>query len=549
MGKIFGNLFVQFREFYKGLTPIKKASVLGATIISIVTAVIISLMLTGATYQPLLKEVPPDQLSLVISKLEQNNIPFKMEAEGNTILVPDSLLHSSQMVLMAQLGPKNIGSTGLELFEKQDFGVSSYAQRVNYQRALQGELIRAINTLSAVKRSKVILALPPKKTFMEESGTPTASVVLELYPGKSMQSDQIKGITYLVSSSVQGLDPENVTVVDSRGKVLSRKMGGMASGSSEFFEIQNKIERDLESRVESILSKALGAGKVIAKVNVSLNTKNIATVEEKVDAEGTAVLSSVTETENLDGARQNPAGIPGARANLPGAQDQGQIGFKQNVNKELKTTNFSVPKTVKKINEIAGAIDRISVAVLVDGKITNEKGEDGELKEVYLDRTPEELQRFEEIVKNAVGFIPNRGDSIKIENMRFQKEDFTEAEKLLTTLNRKKFMESFFKWSLIGFSLTLFFFIVIRPFMRWITDSFQDTVEDMLPRTIEELEELQSVDNTLPGMSSALPMLEESLDPDKAESELLKERIINLMNKDIDKASGAFSLWLVREHQ
>ena len=131
-------------------------------------------------------------------------------------------------------------------------------------------------------------------------------------------------------------------------------------------------------------------------------------------------------------------------------------------------------------------------------------------------------------------------------DVKFQKEEFAEAEQLLTTLERRKLLHALFKWSLLGFSLALFFFIVIRPFMRWITDSFQDTVEDMLPRTIEELEELQSADNTLPGMSGALPVLEESIDPSKAESELLKERIMGILENDIEKSAAAFNMWVAR---
>ena len=280
---------------------------------------------------------------------------------------------------------------------------------------------------------------------------------------------------------------------------------------------------------------------------MKLNEQNTSIVEESVDPDRTAVRSSVVEEESLDGARRNPAGVPGARANLPGAEDNGEVGFQQNVKKSLTTTNFSVPKTVKNIQQKAGAIDRISVAVLVDGKTEYTTNEQGERVEQYVPRTEEELQKYKQIVQNAVGFVNTRGDTISIENMQFQKESFEEAEKLLQYLDRKKLISAIFKWSLIGFSLALFFFIVIRPFMRWITDSFQDTVEDMLPRTIEELEELQSVDNSLPGMSSAMPVLEESLDPDKAESELLKERIMNLIEKDDEKAGGAFSLWLVRK--
>ena len=164
-----------------------------------------------------------------------------------------------------------------------------------------------------------------------------------------------------------------------------------------------------------------------------------------------------------------------------------------------------------------------------------------------MPRTPKELAKYETLVKNAIGFKSDRGDSVKIENIQFIAEDFTEAEKILTTLERKKLMHALFKWALLGFSLALFFFVVVRPFMQWITDSFQDSVEDMLPRTIEELEELHSVDSTLPGMSSALPVLEEAIDPDKAESELLKDRIMAIMESDDEKASNAFGMWLVRK--
>lgn len=518
-----------------------------ASVSFVVALVIIGLMLTKATYVPLLKNIPADQLAVVLDKLQKNNIPFSLIEDGKTISVPQELLHSAQMVMMSELGSSSAGSIGLEIFEKQDFGVTSYAQRVNYQRALQGELMRAINSLSAVKRSKVILALPAKKTFLEEGGQASASVVVDLHPGKTMSADQVKGVTFLVSSSVEGLEAEDVTVVDSRGKVLSRATDLAAMMSSEFFDVQRRIEMELENRIETILSKVVGGGKVIARANVKLNEQNTSIVEESVDPDRTAVRSSVVEEESLDGARRNPAGVPGARANLPGAEDNGEVGFQQNVKKSLTTTNFSVPKTVKNIQQKAGAIDRISVAVLVDGKTEYTTNEQGERVEQYVPRTEEELQKYKQIVQNAVGFVNTRGDTISIENMQFQKESFEEAEKLLQYLDRKKLISAIFKWSLIGFSLALFFFIVIRPFMRWITDSFQDTVEDMLPRTIEELEELQSVDNSLPGMSSAMPVLEESLDPDKAESELLKERIMNLIEKDDEKAGGAFSLWLVRK--
>ena len=483
---------------------------------------------------------------MIVEKLNKLNVPFQLREDGKTIAVPKDLLHTTQMTLMSELGSTKIGTVGLEIFDKQDFGVNSYAQKINYQRALQGELMRAINTLTAVKQSKVILALPNKKTFLEEGGQPTASVVVELQPGKILGEDQIRGIRYLVSSAVEGMDADRVTVVDDRGKMLSRHGDSATSGSSEIMDMKKKVEADLEERIEAILSKVVGHGKVIARVDASLNHKTMQAVEESVDPEKTAIKSSQSEEESLDGARTNPAGVPGSRSNLPGAEDAGQTGFKQDVKKEIKTTNYEVPKTVRNIKEGAGGLERVSVAVLVDGVEITSKKEDGTSDMKWNARTPEEIAKYETLVKNAIGFNVARGDSVKIENIQFISEDFSEADRIITSIERRKLVHALFKWALLGFSLALFFFIVVRPFMQWITDSFQDSVEDMLPRTIEELEELQSVDNTLPGMSSALPVLEESIDPDKAESELLKDRIMSIMEGDEEKAQNAFGMWLVR---
>ncbi len=547
MNKIFGGIVVQFREFFKNLGPTKRMSIIAVSVIAIITLLTMMFMVSGKDYVPLFTNIPGDQVTNIIAKLNEKNIPFQLRDEGKSVTVPKELLHSTQMTLMAEVGSPKMGSIGLEIFEKQDFGINSYAQKINYQRALQGELMRAINTLTAVKQSKVILALPAKKTFLEEGGTPTASVVLELHQGKELTPDQIRGIRYLVANAVEGLDADRVAVLDERGKVLTRKSDGTTAGSDELLDLKQKVEGELQDRIESILSKVVGHAKVIAKVDATLNHRIVSSVEESVDPDKTAIRSQQSEEESLDGSRTNPAGVPGSRANLPGAEDAGQVGFKQDVKKEIKTTNFEVPKTIKNVKEAAGNLERISVAVVVDGNMQNIKKEDGSVEAKYVPRTAEELQKFESLVKNAIGFNAARGDNVKIENIQFQAEDFSESDKLLTNLERKKFIHALFKWALLGFTLVLFFFIVVRPFMQWITDSFQDSVEEMLPRTIEELEELQSVDNTLPGMSSALPVLQESIDPEKAESELLKDRIMGIMSGDEEKASNAFGMWLVRK--
>lgn len=549
MEKIFGGIIGQFKEFYKSLGPTKRMALIVSVFIGFIALGSVMFMASGKDYAVLLTNIPSDQLTTIIEKLNAKNVPYQLKEDSKTIMVPKEFLHATQMQLMSEIGSSRVGSIGLELFDKQDFGINSFAQKVNYQRALQGELMRAINTLTSVKQSKVILALPAKKTIMEESSPPSASVVVELHPGKELSADQVRGIRYLVSNSVEGMDVEHVSVIDEHGKVLSRQ-GDTASGvSNDMMDLKRKIEKDLEGRIESILSKVVGAGKIVARVDATINQKMVTSVEEIVDPEKTAVRSQTSQEESLDGSRTSPTGVPGSRSNLPGAEDNsgGQAGFKQDVKKELKTVNYEVPKTVKNIKEAAGGVEKISVAVLIDGVNATTTDKDGKSETKWSARTPEEIAKYESLVKNAIGFVSTRGDTVKIESIQFQPEDFSESERILTTLEKKKLVQSLLKWGLLGFSLMLFFFMVVRPFMQWITDSFSDSVEEMLPRTIEELEELNSVDNSLPGMSVMLPIMQESVDPEKAESELLRDRIMTLMQKDEEKATSAVNMWVARK--
>jgi flagellar M-ring protein FliF len=504
-----GQFANQFSQFYRNLTAVKSWPVMAAIVVAMMGVAMAVILGSGSNHVPLFTNVPGDQFPQIVEQLQKRGIPFKISDNGSTILVPKELLHSTEMSIMTELGGANIGHVGLELFDKQDFGATSYTQKINYQRALQGELMRAINTLDAVKQSKVILALPQKKTFLEEGGQPSASVVVDMRPGKGLAPEQVRGITFLVSSAVEGLQPEKVTVVDSRGKVLSKHYGAESALSGELLDMKQKVEGGLEERIEAVLSRVVGQGKVIARVDATLNPRSSQMTEEEVNADAAALKSQQTE-------------------------------------KESTTSSFEVPKTVRNVREAAGTVERLSVAVLVDGISKSVAGKDGQAVQQWSPRTPEEMKKFEQVVKSAIGYNAARGDTVTVENIAFQKEDFSEAENMLATLENSRLPQALTKWLLIAFGLIMTFFAVLRPFMRWITEGFQDTIEDILPRTIEELEELHSGDDSLPGMDAALPVIENMLDPDKTESELLRERIMGLMDHDTEKAAGAFSLWLSR---
>jgi flagellar M-ring protein FliF len=539
-------LLMQLREFYNSLTPVKRMSIIGSVVVLLTAVMTIALMAGKKDYAVLLKDVNPEQVTSVVHVLENKKIAYQLVDSGKTILVPKNFLASSQMIIMSEIGSDNLGQ-GLELFDKQNFGTTNYEQRIRYQRALQGELVRSINTIDSISRSKVILAIPEKKTFMEEGGQPTASVVVELYPGKILSEEQVRGITFLVANAVENMKAENVSVVDSRGKVLSKKSDSSLAESGELMDARKKIENYFQERVESILSRVVGDGKVIARVSAELNNKQTSFVEETVDPEKTAVKSTDSEQESVEGNRSNPSRAAGATSNLPGGEgNQQSVSFNQDIKKEHKVVNYEVPKTVRNVTESAGSVNRLSIAVLVDGIVTPVKGKDGKIENKWAPRDAEEVKRFEAIVKNAIGFDEKRGDTVKIESFQFAQEDFSSVDQISSEMYRQKMIRFILSWVLAALGLVLIYLFVIRPFTSWVTDSFQESMEDMLPKTIEELEELQSVDNRLPGMNAALPVLETPADPEKAETEVLKDRIMNIMQEDGEKAGGAFSLWLVR---
>ncbi len=545
MNNLFNVLFLQLRDFFKSLTPLKRMSVIASAAVACAALVTISIMGGKKDYVVLLKDVGPDQSVSVISILENKKIPYQLIDSGKTIMIPNSFLPSTQMLIMSEVGSEKL-SQGLELFDKQNFGTTTYEQKIKYQRAIQGELTRAINTIDSVSRSKIILAIPEKKTFLSENDTPpTASVIIELHQGKILSEEQVRGITYLVASSVENLKSENVSVVDSRGKVLSKKGDSSMADSTEMMDSRRKIENYFQERIEGILAKVVGEGKVIARVSADLNLKQTSKVEEIIDPDKVAIKSTQSDQETMAGNRSNPTGVAGARANLPGANEAGNVVFNQDVNKEHKNVTYEIPRTTVNVVEAAGGINRISVAVMVDGMMIDIKDGNKTVKK-WQPRSPEEVARLESIVKNAIGFDEKRGDSVKIESFEFAKVSMEDADVISRELYRQKMIRFILSWVLAALGLLLVYLFVIRPFSSWVTDSFQESIEDMLPKTIEELEELQSIDNRLPGMSNLVPVLESPIDPEKAESEILKDRILTLIQDDTEKASGALSLWLVR---
>ncbi len=539
------KIYRNFMEFFNTLDAGKKISLfaISAIIFSFLVGIII--WASKTRYEVLYTDLNREDSKKIAIVLEEKKISYSLSNDGTTISIPEDLINKWRLEL-AIMGVNFSGTVGYEVFDKQSFGTTSFVQRVNKQRALEGELIKTIMFINGVKRARVHLSIPEDSPFVSEKKSPSASIVLELDRGVKLSENEVKGISSLVSSSVDGMRQENVVILDHRGKKLSDNVGdALTAMTANRMALAGKLNRKYEKQIEDILSKVVGEGKVIAKVTVDMDFTESISTQTNYDGENTAVLSEVQNKQNLNGSRPSPQGIPGARSNLPGEMPQPGIPeTKNNVNKVLITKNYNVPKTVKKSKTPFAGIKRISAAVMIDGKRVPVLGENGKAvlnesgKEVmaYEKWSEADIGNFSAIVSSTLGISQRRGDSLVIRNMEFAQEDMEAADLLMRSKATRELWKNITKYTVVGIIISLFFFLVVRPFIQWVTDNTVESVEDFLPKTLEELEKLQE-NQKLPGLEDALPTIEDKLNPEKIEGNMLKERIISLVDTNPGKAA------------
>ena len=525
-----------FTEFYQSLDSGKKISLISVSAFIVIGLLAVVLWASKTRYKALYNDLNKEDSRKVQIFLKENGISVQTSSDEKSVSVPEDMVEVVRLKMMTS-GFTFSGTVGYEVFDKQSFGTTSFVQKVNKQRALEGELVKTIKHLRGVKRSRVHLNIPESSPFVSEKKPPTASVVLELNRGTSLTEMEIKGVASLVASSVEGMRPEAVVILDHRGKKLSDNIGdAVTANTANKLALQSKLNRKYESQIEEILSKVVGAGKVIAKVSVDMDFTESVSTQTSYDDETKAALSEVKNIQKLQGSRPSPQGIPGARANLPGETPQPGIPETRNdVNKELATRNYNVPTKVTKSKNPTGRVSKISAAVMLDGKRIPTVV-DGKTVMKYEPWADADIASFKAVVASALGITDNRGDMITIKNMEFHQEDLSSVEALMREKENRELIKNFIKYTVVGLAISLFFFIVVRPFIQWVTDNTVETVEDFLPKTLEELEKVQA-NQKLPGLEDALPQIEEKLNPEKIEGNMLREKIVSLVEGNPSKAA------------
>jgi flagellar M-ring protein FliF len=414
----------------------------------------------------------------VIEKLKEQKIPYRLEDGGKAIHIPADRVYESRLELAAAGLPQGDG-VGFEIFDKQSFGMTDFAQKVNYRRALQGELARTISSLAPVESARVHLALPENRLFREQQQAATSSVIVKLVPGQALREDQIQGIVNLVAGSVEGLDPERVSIIDANGRVLSRNPQGGAAGpmTPGMLEYQLMVEKRLEERAQSLLDRAVGYGNALVRITAELDFSQRESLEESYDPDASVVRSERSIQES--GGVQVTGGVPGAQGNLGGAQ--AMVGGAP-ASRSEESTDYEVSKVVRKMVEPVGSVKTISVAVLMAERLT--VGADGK-EPVSVPRNEKEIQGIEQMIKSALGLDEKRGDQIVVVSRPFEPGLGEEPLAEPTPVGNLYKYLPLAKYGLLCLGGVLLYLLLLRPLLKTLQGEAK-RIEHF--KTVEQLE-------------------------------------------------------------
>lgn len=521
------GIFAQLKTIFINLPPLKKIILLSLVGITIIGFIIILFRTGDQDFQVLYSNLAPEDAGAILANLKDQKIPYQISSNGNSILIPGKQLYETRMELASRGFPQGRG-VGFEIFDNTKLGMSEFAQNVNYQRALQGELSRTINQFAEVESSRIHIVMASKSLFVEDEEPATASVVLNLHPGRWLTKNQVQGVVHLLSSSISGLNPENVTIVDNHGKMLAGFKDNSTIGkiSSDQLVLQEKVERNLENRIKTMLDTALGPGKAIVRLSCILDFKRQEKTEERYYPDNKVVRSEQISSETSNESKTMPAGVPGVRSNLSTNLTGTKTDNKQVFKKQDQTVNYEIGKVTSHTVEPIGKIKKISVAVIVDGTYKYIEGKDGEQELKYFPRTPEEIEKLGNIVKRAVNFDAERGDDVEVANIAFENDKLQEVEegKIEKKWFSSKEYAPLIKYAFWAIFMLLALIFVIRPLLRWLTSSSIPDMEILkqLPKTVGEIEMEQAG-----GMQKMLPF---------------RDRVADLIKDD-----GSASLEVVRD--
>jgi len=485
--------------------------------------------------QVLFTNLNSEDAASIIDKLKESKTPYDTTGCCATSLVPTAQVHDLRLTLASQGIPKG-GGVGYEIFDRTSIGMSEFVQKLNYRRALQGELARTIAQMPEVERARVHLAIPERRLFAAEQERPRASVVVTLRNAQVLSKGQVQGVVHLVASSVEGLQARDITVVDGHGHLLSSTVQDETAGlTNTQLEYQRTIEKDIEGRIQSMLERIVGLNKAEVRVSSLIDFRKVETTEERYDPNGQVVRSEQRGQEKANGVNGISGGVPGVQSNVPPGTEQESTPTSSNATQtKNETVNYEISRTVSRIVEPIGSIKKLSVAVLVDGTYEVPKtGEGdtadkpaGEIVKKYIPRSEEDLKRIEDIVKKAMGYSTERQDQVQVVNVQFgfgPEEPATSMVEAVAESSQPWMPYMRYAVGALLFLLILFF--VVRPLIAMLG--------------VSSIESGAAADAAAPALPASVSAVEASL-----ESGASRAQIVDMARKNPDGTAVVVKQWL-----
>jgi len=512
----------------------------GLTVTVILTFFLLVYWLNQPDYRVLYSRLYPEDASTVVNMLQGEKIPYQLADDGGTIMVPADRVYDLRLKIAGE-GNLHGQGLGFEIFDDVKVGQTDFVQRINYQRALQGELARTITEFPQIERARVHLVLPHKTLFVEEQSKPSASVVLKLKNGEKMEPEEVQGIVNLVALAVEGMDPEMITVTDTKGEVLFSPKGLEGAGGLSSSQMGQKVamQNNLEQRIEQMLMPLYGPGRVIAKVNAELDFAHKTTHSTEFDPNSQVVRSEQRTEETQAG-----------NANITSGSDQpnfrgdggGPAASNQQANRETRTTNYEINKVEREVVSPIGELKRLTVAVIVDGTYIEQplgdtaEGQTSATEFAFTPRTADELNRVRELVSNAVGLDQGRGDTIEVSSMSFGGPEMEIKPDVLELV--LEYVQRLGKPFLNGLLIFLFLVMVVRPVVMAL----------IRPKT--EVEGVEGIAG-LPEGEGRIALIEGDDEEDALDSlrkiDDIRAHALQLSEQNMDGAMAIIKTWLKQE--
>lgn len=550
MDNFIQKLVQQFKDVWGRLNSWQRGLLVGIPTLLFLGMLFFILLSSKARYEVLYSHLEEKDAAEVATELKKENIPYRISSKDNfvMVLVPSEKVYDTRLNLAGQGLPRGSG-VGYEIFDQPKWGTTDFTQKVNYKRALEGELQRTIGNLQQIQTARVSIVIPEPELFTEKEKPTTASVVLEMKTDALLKREQVRGIVHLVAASVEGLKPENVEVIDSKGNILSgfiqeeaedNNQESVNGGSSltqqakltlHEMEVRQNFEKDLERKVTAMLTKVMGgnnriAVSVSAELNFDKTEADSEVFEPVVDGQGIA-RSTQSKKEQYVGDGGFPSnvvgGVPGTDTNIPGYQ--AISGSNAQYSKEENTTNFEINRTVKHNVMAPGSPKRISIGVFVDNL------------------QPQQVLAIKSAVVAAAGLDLNRGDQVDVENMPFDNSQEVASLKETQMETQQNFVMTLLKIGLLvlmAFGVLLFLRSLLKPKRE---KKYVEAIDDIgdEPVVVPQVEDIITTDVTAEDLARA----ESAREAKKREA--VRKEVFEMANRNPENVAQIIKKWLSEE--